>query len=51
VAESNPGEPGEVQMLEERGGGYVVNVKDANWRGSQQFGKLLAYSDVERPVD
>jgi len=38
-------------MLEERGGGYVVNVKDANGHRSQQFGKPLADSDVDRPVD
>jgi len=30
-------------MLEEQGGWYVVNVKDANWRGGEQFGNVANF--------
>ena len=30
-------------MLEERGGGYVVNVKDARWYESESFGKVATF--------
>lgn len=30
-------------MLEERGGWFVVNVKDAKWYGNRQFGRVCSF--------
>ncbi len=37
-------------MLEEKGGWFVVNVKDARWAGSPQFGKRCLF-EMEGPFE
>ena len=36
-------------MLEQRGGWFVTNVKDARWYGNAAFGKTCSFEDPEQP--
>ena len=34
-------------MIEEKGGWFVVNVKDAGWYGTEAFGKVCSFEDPD----